>query len=61
MRPDYLTTVVSPFFGGGGRGHAVFSEIFFLPLPFFSLYEEHVVRFSLLDVVFLPCDHGLDF
>ena len=33
----------------------------FVPLPFFSLYVEYVVRFSLPDGVFLPCDHGLDF
>ena len=33
----------------------------FVPLPFFSLYGEYVVRFSLPDGVFLPCDHGLDF
>ena len=27
----------------------------------FSLQGEYVVRFSLPDGVFLPCDHGLDF
>ena len=27
----------------------------------FLLVGDHVVRFSLLDSVFLPCDHGLDF
>ena len=29
-------------------------------LPFFSLYGEYVVQFSLPDGTFLPCDHGSD-
>ena len=46
----------------------VFLEMSFFPSVFctniiavFSLYGEHVVRYFLLDGVFLPCDHGLDF
>ena len=33
----------------------------FAPIAVFSLYGEYVVRFSLPDGVFLPCDHGLFF
>ena len=37
-----------------------FSE-YFCTITVFSLYDKYVVRFSLPDGVFLPCDHGLDF
>ena len=33
----------------------------FCTITVFSLYGEYAVRFPLLDGVFLPCDHGLDF
>ena len=33
----------------------------FCNIAVFSLYREYVVGFFLLDGVFLPCDHGLDF
>ena len=33
----------------------------FLASALFFLYGEYVVRFSLPDGIFLPCDHGLDF
>ena len=36
----------------------LFASIF---CTIFSWYGEYVVRFSLPDGVFLPCDHGLDF
>ena len=36
-------------------------RVFFVPVPFFSLYGEYVLRFALTDGIFLPCDHGLDF
>ena len=39
---------------------SLFSSIF-VPLPFSLCIGEYLARFSLPDVVFLPCDHGLDF
>ena len=33
----------------------------FCTIAVFSFYGEDVVRFSLPDGVFLPCDHGMDF
>ena len=38
-------------------GDVAFPE-YLLP---FSLYGEYIVRFSLPESIFLPCDHGLDF
>ena len=36
-------------------------RVFFVPLPFFSLYGEYVVRSFLPIGIFLPCDQGLEF
>ena len=41
-------------------GDVAFSE-YFWTIAIFSLYGEYIVRSFLLDGVFLPCDHGLDF
>ena len=38
-----------------------FFRVFRTIIAVFSLYGEYVVCFFLLDSVFLPCDHGLDF
>ena len=39
-----------------------FSEYFFVPFPLSLCIEsKYVVRSFLLNSVFLPCDHGLDF
>ena len=41
-----------------------FFRVFFVPFPlslYYTVYGECVVRSFLLNGVFLPCDHGLDF
>ena len=62
MRPDSHAQLPlsSSFFVFVSLEMSLFPSIF-VPLPFFSLYVENVVRFCLPDRVFLPCDHRLDF
>ena len=57
MRPDSNTQVTTVCIL---LEMALFPSIF-VPLPFFSLSGEYIVRFFLPGSVFLPSDHGLDF
>ena len=40
---------------------SLFSEYFFVPLPFCLEWGGYAIRFPLADGVFLLCDHWLDF
>ena len=55
-----IATRVSFFFPLVYLDMSLFPSIF-CTIAVFSLYGEYVVRFSLPNGVFLPCDHGLDF
>ena len=56
-----IATLCSSFFFLVYLDMLLFPSICFGTIAIFSLYGEYVVRFPLLDGVFLPCDHGAGF